>query len=370
MDLNTEYALAGYPAKEKFYIFLRKKGFNVSRTDLDNFLNKQITAQLHKQTLQPKQQGHFISMKQEYWQADIIFMETFYIKNKGYKYFLLVIDVFTRMARAYPLKTKNTTEITEAFEKILLEMPNPHVLLTDNGSEFISDTFNKMLNKYDIFHETALVGDHHALGIIDALTKNIKNRIYKYFTAENTVNWINVLNKIIESYNNSPHSSLNNYAPNEALNHEEIITQLNMSKKTQIQNPFNIGDWVITKPQKSKFDRGYIQRWNPQKYQIIQLIGNKCKLNNNKIYLASDLQKVNEDFNPPSSKVKKISKLSKNAKALRKDTGIPLDIHFENIERLQTNQPMIVPQHFEVVKEKRGRIPKKRNPIEGYGKYI
>lgn len=368
MDLITEYKNAGYPANEKFYTLLRKKGFKVTRTDVDNFLNKQVTAQLHKQTLPAKQQGHFVSMKHEYWQADIIFMEYFAKKNSGYKYFLLVVDVFTRKARAVPLKTKTTEEITNAFKEIIGFMPQtPNVLLTDNGSEFISDTFNKMLNKLDIFHETALVGDHHALGIIDALTKNIKNRIFRYFTAENTTNWIDVLDKIIESYNDSPHSSLNNYAPSEALNHEQVITQLNILKKTSMPNPFNVGDWVITKTKQSKFDRGYTQKWNTQKFQVKNLIGNKCELSNGKTYLSSNLQKVNQDFDTRVSEVTKQTKIAKQARKLQKDTGIPLDTHIENIERVRKNIPVIVPKHLEAAQQKRGRVPKKRFDIEGYG---
>jgi hypothetical protein len=39
-------------------------------------------------------------MEQEYWQADIVFMENFVTKNKGFKYFLLIVDVFTRKAQA------------------------------------------------------------------------------------------------------------------------------------------------------------------------------------------------------------------------------------------------------------------------------
>ena len=50
------------------------------------------------------------------------------------------------------------------------------------------------------------VGDHNVLGIIDA----VENIIYKHFTSNNNAKWIDIFDKIVDTYNKTPHISLRN----------------------------------------------------------------------------------------------------------------------------------------------------------------
>ena len=57
------------------------------------------------------------------------------------------------------------------------------------------------------------VGDHNVLGIIDAVSKTLKNIIYKHFTSNNNTKWIDILDKIVDMYNKTPHTSLERRSP-------------------------------------------------------------------------------------------------------------------------------------------------------------
>ena len=55
--------------------------------------------------------------------------------NNGYKYILNCIDVFSRFARAVPLKTKSAVEVSTALNKLLAN-EKPRHIKTDEGKEF------------------------------------------------------------------------------------------------------------------------------------------------------------------------------------------------------------------------------------------
>ena len=81
--------------------------------------------------------------------------------------------------------------------------------MSDDGSEW-KGSFSKMMMDLNIHHDiTNTVNEgHKSLGIVDRLCLTLKSVIYKSFKINNNINWIHNLNKIIEAYNNTPHSFL------------------------------------------------------------------------------------------------------------------------------------------------------------------
>ena len=70
----------------------------------------------------------------------------FYHENDGYKYLLVVIDIFSRYGWVQPLKDKSSNEVVKAFDKILTEGRKPKHLCTDAGREFTNNSFQEYLN--------------------------------------------------------------------------------------------------------------------------------------------------------------------------------------------------------------------------------
>ena len=68
------------------------------------------------------------------------------------------------------------------------------------------------------YWEPVILNDHHAMGIIDVFAKNLKRVLSKEFLENKSTKWIDILPKIIEQYNNTPHTAPDNTAPNEEIN--------------------------------------------------------------------------------------------------------------------------------------------------------
>ena len=57
--------------------------------------------------------------KDEIWLADLVDMQAFSAFNKGFKYILTVLDVFSKYAWALQIKDKSAASVTKAFENII-----------------------------------------------------------------------------------------------------------------------------------------------------------------------------------------------------------------------------------------------------------
>jgi len=78
----------------------------------------------------------------------------YYTQNSYYKYILTIIDVFSKVAYAVPLKSKKTTEVAKAFDLVLADMPiTPRKLMVDAGTEFSgasNSIYNVIVKKYKV----------------------------------------------------------------------------------------------------------------------------------------------------------------------------------------------------------------------------
>ena len=77
-------------------------------------------------------------------------MQAFSRNNKGYKYILMIIDVFSKYGWAIPLKTKTGLEVSEAFSKLWISTKPPERLWVDKGKEFDNKPMKELLDKYNV----------------------------------------------------------------------------------------------------------------------------------------------------------------------------------------------------------------------------
>ena len=64
--------------------------------------------------------------------------------NKGIKYLLCTIDLFSKYAWLIPLKDKKGISIVNAFQKIISER-KPNKIWVDQGIEFYNNSFKDFL---------------------------------------------------------------------------------------------------------------------------------------------------------------------------------------------------------------------------------
>ena len=134
--------------------------------------------------------------------------------NKGIRYLLCVIDLFSRYAWIIPVKNKKGESIVEGFKKILDDSGNakhsnrkPNKTWVDQGSEFYNNKFKSFLKEndtemYSTFNEGKSV-------VAERFIKTLKSKIYKHMTTIGKNVYSNDLDDIVKVQQHCPQFNKN-----------------------------------------------------------------------------------------------------------------------------------------------------------------
>ena len=207
----------------------------------------------------------------EIWAADLVEMQQFSRWNKGYKYLLMVIDVFSKYGWIVPLKDKKGETVTKAFQNIFKEGRKPEFVWTDKGSEFYNRHLKDLLRKHEI--ELYSTENEEKSSVVERWNRTMKNRMWKEFTKRGNTMYLDILPKILKLYNNTSHSSIK-MTPTEASRKEnEGTVYFNLMKPTSTKSSTKskhlVGDKVrISKYKRPVFDKGYTPNWTEEVFTV------------------------------------------------------------------------------------------------------
>ena len=121
--------------------------------------------------------------------------------NKGFRFLLCVIDIFSKYAWVIPLKDKKGVSIVNAFHKILKDSNRkPNKIRVDKGSEFYNNYFNKWLQDDDIVMYSR--NNEGKSVIAERFIRTLNNKIDKYMNSISKNVYIDKLHDIFTEYSN------------------------------------------------------------------------------------------------------------------------------------------------------------------------
>lgn len=194
------------------------------------------------------------------YSIDLADLNLYKQENDGYRYIFCVIDIFSRFAWCRPLKNKKAETVLNAFEDVVEESGFiPHKIYADDGSEW-KDVFGEYIKKNNItlYHTYS---DFHS-SIIERFHKSLKDLINRYFTENQTHQWVEILPELLKIYNNRKHRTIkmspadaskeenyekafeNQYGPRSSLN--QIVSS---------DEKFKVGDKVRISRKKNIFEK-------------------------------------------------------------------------------------------------------------------
>ena len=115
----------------------------------------QLADELHKPNIKKfKKRKVHSPFRENIWGVDLADMHLFSKSNKGFRFLLCVIDIFSIYAWVIPLKDKKGVSIVNAFQKILKESNRkPNKIWVDKGSEYYNNSFKKWLQNCHVFNK-------------------------------------------------------------------------------------------------------------------------------------------------------------------------------------------------------------------------
>ena len=266
--------------------------------------NKILSEELHKSKRKNYPRRKIIvNHINEIFAADLVEMQKFSKLNKGYRYLLTCIDIFSKFAWVIPLKDKKGITIKNALEKIFKQR-KPKFLWTDNGKEFYNKQVQDLLNKNNIKLYSTNNSEIKS-AVIERFNRTFKNMMYKKFTENNNTIFYNILDELVNNYNNKYHSTIK-MTPIEGSKkvNEKKIKNIYNFEKTKKLGKFKIGDRVRISLEKNIFEKGYETNWTQEIFEIYDIKYSNVPyyylkdLNNEKLqgtFYEQELQKTKQD---------------------------------------------------------------------------
>lgn len=253
----------------------QERSINVNMVNVNN--SKQaVINELHKPARRnfPRRRTVLKDMHDLY-QADLVEMQFCSINNKRYKYILTLINCFTKVAYAVPLKDKKGNTVAGAMEKIIKSngIKFKH-LQTDDGKEFYNKTFANLMKRYSINHYSTK--SEKKASIIERFNRTLKTSMYKRFSLRGDYVWFDILSDLIKKYNNTFHRTIGMKPievnkSNEKLVLERIKKQTTPAVEKCPPKSFLIGDKVRISKYKNVFAKGYLPNWTNEVFEVYRV---------------------------------------------------------------------------------------------------
>ena len=205
--------------------------------------NEQLANELHKPIIRKFEKRRVYStFKDHIWGVDLADMQLLSKYNKGIRFLICVIDIFSKYAWVVPLKDKKSISIVKAFQSILKQSNSnqikPNKIWLDKGSEFYNAYFKKWLRDNDIvMYSTYNEGKSV---VAERFIRRLKSKIYKYMTSISKNMYIDKLDDIVDEYNNTYNTTIK-IKPIDVKDN----TYINANKEINNKDPkFKVGDYV------------------------------------------------------------------------------------------------------------------------------
>ena len=223
--------------------------------------SSQLADELHKPVRRRFQKcSLFAKQVDGIWTADLVDMLQYSRSNSDYKYLLTLIDVFSKYGWIIPLITKTGKEVAMAFQRLFSSTnAPPSRLWTAQGTEF----YNQQVRRVPTANNVTLYSteNEEKSSVVERWNRTMKNIMWKYFTANNTQKYIDVLPGMVEKYNNTYHRSIK-LKPTDArktANCKHINKALYANGNARKATPpkFCVGDKVCIVRKKGTFEKGF-----------------------------------------------------------------------------------------------------------------
>ena len=142
------------------------------------------------------------------WVMDLMDVQKLTKWNKGHRYILTVVDVLSQYDWAIPIKNKTESVMDNAMQTLWKQASprKPQRVQTDDGTEFMNAKEQAFFKKHQVDHFSTQGDTKAALAKVHI--KTLKTKLYRYFTAANTLTYLKALRTIVKQYNHTVHSSI------------------------------------------------------------------------------------------------------------------------------------------------------------------
>lgn len=279
-----------FAGPQKLQKILKQNGITATKKQINIWLQDQDAYSLLRPTRYKFKRRRVVATGiDDLWDADLADVSNIAQHNNGVRFWLIVIDVFSRHLWAVPVQSKHHAHMVQAFNVIFQQTHRrPKNLRTDKGTEFRNRAVQKLMkdnniNAYTTKNETKA-------NYAERVIRTLKGLVYRHFIHKQTYTYTDVLQKLVDNYNRRPHRSLRGRTPasiNKA-NESKVWKAMYVDtaqKRKRTPYAFHIGDQVRISHLKYTFQRDYQQKWTEEIFKV----ASRVRKNSFNLYTLKDL---------------------------------------------------------------------------------
>ena len=164
--------------------------------------------------------------------------------------------MYSKYAFVIPLKEKKGISIVNGFNKIIKQSNRkPNKIWVDQGGEFYNNVFKKWLLDNDIIMYSTY--NEGKSVVAERFIRTLKNKLYKHMMATGKNGYYDVLDDIVNEYNNTKHNTIK-MKPIDVGDNKRVYIDEHNEKDSR----FKVGDRVRISKFKNIFAKGYTPNWS------------------------------------------------------------------------------------------------------------
>ena len=235
-------------------------------------------------------------------------------------------NIISKYGWLIPLKDKTDKSVASALKTIFKEW-KPEKMWVDKGKEFYNKDVKDLIELYSTESE-------EKSSVVERWIRTMKEKIWKYFSANSTNVYIEALPDLVREYNNTRHSSIKMTPVKASKKENELRVWRNLYPDHleihDIKPKFSVGDELRISKKKKTFEKGYTTRWTEEIFTIVEVKHTSpvtykiADLNREEItgtFYKPELQKTSQEL----FRIEKVIKRGKN-KYLVKWKVIPMTL--------------------------------------------
>jgi len=193
-------------------------------------------------------------------------MQAFSKFNRGVRYLLTVIDVFSKYGWMLPLKDKTGESVADEFKEIFKKSKRKREKLwTDKGREF----YNK--NVKELGAEIYSTENEEKSSVAERWNRTMKEKNVQAFHSKQYQKYIDVLDDFVERYNNTRHSSIKMTPVEVSKKENEARVYRNLYPdftRRPMRAKLKTGDKVGIQKRKGLFEKGFTPNWTEEVFAV------------------------------------------------------------------------------------------------------
>ena len=238
---------------------------------------KQVVEELHKPARRRYLRRKF-EMRgiNDTYQADLVDMKAYSDVNRGYKYILTVINVFSKFGWGLALKNKTGPEVTKAMATILSKEKPVRNIQVDSGSEFYCQPFQNLMKEHKINLYSTF--SNLKASICERYNRTLKTKMFKKFTLNVNYKWIDLISELVEEYNNSKHRTIGMKPKDVTKKHEARLLRKYKTMEARVRqrkSRFKIGNKVRISKYKHIFEKAYTPNFTSEIFEVTKVLKTK-----------------------------------------------------------------------------------------------